>query len=164
MVSYYTLGLWNWCGNPNGDLVKEELLKMSNYKTEKAILFVGIVLIGLFCFLSGCFLASLRGCTNAHAQVCPIPEIYKPFIRGDVNSDGKVDLSDVIYLLNFLYQSGPCPKCLTAAFINNDGNIDLSDAVYLQQYLFNGGPPPGAPFPICGRPNFYIFPCEVGCP
>jgi hypothetical protein len=36
----------------------------------------------------------------------PAPD---PMSIGDVDCNGKVDLGDVIYLLNFLFKSGPPP-------------------------------------------------------
>jgi len=34
----------------------------------------------------------------------------KIHIRGDVNGDGKIDVSDVFYMINFLFAGGPPPK------------------------------------------------------
>jgi non-lysosomal glucosylceramidase len=61
---------------------------------------------------------------------------------GDVNSDGMIDLSDVIYLLNYLYKNGPPPVVLEAADCNCDGTVDIGDVVYLLNYLFKNGPQP----------------------
>ena len=62
--------------------------------------------------------------------------------RGDANSNGKIDISDAVYLLNFLFQGGSAPKCLEQADVNNDGKIDLSDAVSILGYLFLEKEPP----------------------
>jgi virginiamycin B lyase len=35
---------------------------------------------------------------------------FKPFLPGDANADGTVDISDVFYLINFLFAGGPPPK------------------------------------------------------
>jgi hypothetical protein len=32
------------------------------------------------------------------------------FIRGDTNGDGKIDISDAIYILQFLFLGGPAPE------------------------------------------------------
>lgn len=61
------------------------------------------------------------------------------FQRGEVNNDHRVDLSDAIFILNFLFNSGNEPSCLDATDINDDGVVDLSDAIFLLQYLFIGG-------------------------
>ena len=64
------------------------------------------------------------------------------FVRGDANGDGFVTLSDVVYLINYLYRNGPAPDPLEAGDANSDSQIDLGDVVYLLDYLFRGGPPP----------------------
>jgi|SRR3989344_2474183 len=64
------------------------------------------------------------------------------FYRGDANSDGKVDLTDPISILNYLFKGGVSPFCLDAADANDDGNLDLTDSIYLLNYLFLGGPSP----------------------
>ena len=63
-----------------------------------------------------------------------------PFIRGDVNSDGLVNLPDAIRSLNYLYRGGESPKCLDSADANDDGRIDITDAIYILGYLFRGDP------------------------
>jgi virginiamycin B lyase len=35
---------------------------------------------------------------------------FRPFVSGDVNGDGTVDVSDVFYVINFLFASGPAPQ------------------------------------------------------
>jgi 6-phosphogluconolactonase (cycloisomerase 2 family) len=64
------------------------------------------------------------------------------FIRGDVNGDGIINASDVVYLVNYLFIGGPPPDPLAAGDANCDGTINASDVVYLINYLFVGGPPP----------------------
>jgi len=65
---------------------------------------------------------------------------------GDVNGDGKVTLSDVIYLANYILKSGapaPCPK--EAGYINGDKAINLSDVILIARYIFSL-PTPGTCF------------------
>jgi uncharacterized delta-60 repeat protein len=64
------------------------------------------------------------------------------FYRGDVNRDGKVSISDIVYLINYLFKGGPPPDPLTSADCNCDGKPSISDVVFLINYLFKGGPPP----------------------
>jgi hypothetical protein len=64
------------------------------------------------------------------------------YISGDANGDGIVEIADVVYLINYLFISGPAPKPLAAGDVNCDGIINASDVVYLINYLFIGGPPP----------------------
>jgi hypothetical protein len=67
---------------------------------------------------------------------------YIQFLCGDVNQDGVVDIADVVYLINYLFISGPAPDPIQAGDVNGDGVIDVADAVYLINYLFLSGPPP----------------------
>ncbi|HEX9913178.1 MAG TPA: dockerin type I repeat-containing protein, partial [candidate division Zixibacteria bacterium] len=64
---------------------------------------------------------------------------------GDVNSDGKVDVADINYLINYLMKGGPPPNSFEACDVNCDGKVSLSDVVYLINYLFKGGKPPCQP-------------------
>jgi hypothetical protein len=61
---------------------------------------------------------------------------------GDVNRDGTIDIGDAVFVLNYLFKSGPAPIPLEVADCNCDQIVDLGDAVYLLNYLFRGGPPP----------------------
>lgn len=72
------------------------------------------------------------------------------FRRGDPNQDGQVNLADAIFLIQYLFNDGPAPACLSAASSNGDNLADLSDAIFLIQYNFNDGSPPPSPFPACG--------------
>jgi len=73
------------------------------------------------------------------------------FIRGDCNSSGSFDISDVIFSLNALFvQGSPQPDCRDACDANDDGALQLSDPIYLLNYQFQAGNPPAAPFPACG--------------
>jgi hypothetical protein len=76
--------------------------------------------------------------------------IRRGFIRGDANKDDGVDLSDPIFLIDYLFRAGPLPACLDAADANNDTDIDLSDPIWMLNYLFQGGPQPSEPFPQAG--------------
>ncbi len=64
-------------------------------------------------------------------------------ILGDANSDGNLDISDVVYLINYLFKAGPVPVPLIAGDSNNDEEVTISDVVYLINYLFKSGPKPG---------------------
>lgn len=71
---------------------------------------------------------------------------YVQFLRGDVNNDEEVTISDVVYLISYLFRSGPDP--LPAPVVgdaNCDDKVDIIDAVYLVNYLFKSGPAPGDP-------------------
>jgi parallel beta-helix repeat protein len=71
-----------------------------------------------------------------------------PIVCGDATNNGVVDVSDVVYLINYLFIHGPEPvPQLCAGDANGDGIVDISDVVYLINYLFIQGPAPGG---CCG--------------
>ncbi len=66
-------------------------------------------------------------------------------ICGDVNGDGKIDLGDIVYLINYLYRDGSPPECnpvIACGDVNSDEEVDIGDVVYLINYLYKDGPPP----------------------
>jgi hypothetical protein len=73
-------------------------------------------------------------------------------LRGDANLDDRADLSDAMYILNWLNNGGPEPGCLAQADANDDGVVNNSDASYLTNWLYQGGaepPPPSPSNPYC---------------
>jgi len=68
---------------------------------------------------------------------------YESMICGDANSNGIVDLSDIIYLINYLFKGGPTPSPLCIGDVNGDDTITIGDVVYLINYLYKGGSTPG---------------------
>ena len=69
-------------------------------------------------------------------------EFEAGFARGDANADGKRTVSDVVYLINYLFKGGTFPQPLQAGDCNCDGKVTVADVVYLINYLFKGGPSP----------------------
>jgi PKD repeat protein len=77
----------------------------------------------------------------------------KVFHRGDANADGGINITDGIYVLNFLFLGGPAPPCREAANPNDDNAINITDGIYILNFLFLGGAAPTAPGPTtqpCG--------------
>lgn len=72
------------------------------------------------------------------------------FVRGDVNADGDVDVSDPISLLFHLFAGSPAPGCSSAADFDDNAALDLADVVGFLRYLFSSEAPPAPPFPECG--------------
>jgi len=90
---------------------------------------------------------------------------------GDANQDGRVDLSDAVWLLGHLFvgtnpklpcegetAAGPGPGELLLLDHNGDGRLDLSDPVGVLGYLFVGGRTPAL-----GVECVLIVGCEKAC-
>jgi hypothetical protein len=71
------------------------------------------------------------------------------FRRGDASRDGRVDLDDVVRIVN-IAAGAAASVCPDAADVNDDGVVLVSDAVALANYLYAPGAAPAAPFPACG--------------
>jgi PKD repeat protein len=65
--------------------------------------------------------------------------ILPSYICGDANADGSVDISDVVYLIAYIFSGGSGPEPLDAGDANCDSSVDISDVVYLIAYIFSGG-------------------------
>ena len=83
-----------------------------------------------------------------------------PFVRGDVNADGKRDVTDGVGVLLYLFAAGAVPDCLRASDANDSGTVNIVDALFLLTFLFGGGPVPPQPGPGCGL-EFTVD--ELGC-
>ncbi len=62
------------------------------------------------------------------------------FCRGDANIDRQVDISDAVFLLQYLFKGGQTPWCEDAADANDDGSLDISDPIRTLLYLFSDNP------------------------
>ena len=69
-------------------------------------------------------------------------------IRGNIDEDlgDVIDISDLVYLVDFMFNTGPAPPCFWEADVDGSGvvPVDISDLVYLVDFMFSGGPAPVA--------------------
>jgi hypothetical protein len=86
-------------------------------------------------------------------EIIPAPSCCMPPMRGNIDMDAadELDISDLVYLVDYMFTQGPAPTCWEEANVDcsDDGNgvdgpedIDISDLVHLVDYMFNQGPPP----------------------
>jgi hypothetical protein len=61
-----------------------------------------------------------------------------------VNGTGLVNTADVIYLVNYIFKTGPAPRGPTGD-LSCDGDIATADITILVNYVFRGGPEPSCP-------------------
>lgn len=73
---------------------------------------------------------------------------YAGFYRGDVNASGTLeipamDVSDLTYLINYLFKYGPEPiPYEDQGDVNADRIVNIADVLYLINYTFIDGPAP----------------------
>ena len=84
-------------------------------------------------------------------------------VCGDANGDGTVNVSDAVYIINYVFVGGDAPDPLCSGDANGDETVNVSDAVYIINYVFVGGDPPVAdccPFPSSGSVTSF-FGCKT---
>jgi hypothetical protein len=88
------------------------------------------------------------------------------FHRADANGDGKGNITDAVYLLNYLHVPGLEPVCLEAADVDDDGAVGAADVIFLLSWLFVDGerpPPSPGPWPFPCGPDPVTSPRMLGC-
>jgi hypothetical protein len=93
--------------------------------------------------------AARRGDFTSPGTVC-YPAGDRPFVRGDVEENGDLNLSDAVVILGFLFVGGAEPMCLDAADVDDNGEVNITDPIGLLTYLFLSGLPPAFPHPLPG--------------
>ena len=97
--------------------------------------------------LGGDYLLSLEGIKDAYSNIPLSNNPYNSYakltveggsMRGDVNGDGKVNITDVTALIDYLL-SGAVPPA--AADCNRDGNVNITDVTTLIDYLLSSSWP-----------------------
>jgi len=58
-------------------------------------------------------------------------------LKGDLNTDGIVDIVDLVYMVNFFYNSGPEPVIREMADLDQSGIVDIVDMIVLVNMMFN---------------------------
>ena len=82
------------------------------------------------------------------------------FIRGDVATDGTVNISDAVKSLLVLF-AGETTDCEDALDADDNGALQITDPIYVLDYLFRGGLPIAAPYPSAGAdPTEDTLGCE----
>ena len=98
------------------------------------------------------------------------PEPAVPqFVRGDMDDNGFLNLTDAVFILNFLFLGGATPSCFEACDVDNNGILQLTDGIFMLNFLFLGGEAVPAPRDRCGPDPASPpdnFDCESfnGCP
>jgi hypothetical protein len=76
-----------------------------------------------------------------------IPDIlaaiqYSFYLTGDMTGDGEINVSDLIFLIDYLYRNGRAPSPLYLGDVNCDEGVNISDVVYLINFVYQNGTEP----------------------
>ncbi len=69
--------------------------------------------------------------TSAHAAPC-----------GDTDNSGRIDITDAVYLVSYIFAGGPAPQDDAAGDVDCSNRTDITDAVFMINYIFASGPAP----------------------
>ncbi|MCK4858038.1 MAG: dockerin type I repeat-containing protein, partial [candidate division Zixibacteria bacterium] len=70
-----------------------------------------------------------------------------PIPSGDANGDGYINIADVVFLIDYIFNGGPAPVPMEVGDVDCDGAVNIADVTYLVAYIFAGGPPPCVHYP-----------------
>ncbi len=69
------------------------------------------------------------------------------FLCGDADASNLVNVSDVVFLIGYIFIGASQPSPLASGDADCSGTVVLTDAVYLVNFIFAGGPAPCATCP-----------------
>jgi photosystem II stability/assembly factor-like uncharacterized protein len=76
------------------------------------------------------------------ASLAGLATLASPFFLGDANGDKYVNISDIVFLIDYVLKSGTPPDPVISGDVNCDEEVNISDVVYLINYVLKSGPPP----------------------
>lgn len=70
-----------------------------------------------------------------------LTHVHTP-VKGDADGNGVVNITDVVFLISYVFADGPAPNPVSMGDADCNGIVNVSDVVYLLSYIFGGGPAP----------------------
>jgi hypothetical protein len=68
--------------------------------------------------------------------------LYYGHSVGDLNVDGQINITDLTFMVGYLFNGGAAPRVVATADVNASGNVNVADVTYFAAYLFSGGEAP----------------------
>ena len=94
--------------------------------------------------------------------VTVLPPPGAVFVRGDVNGNDEITISDAVEILSYQFLDAQPPACLDAADVDDDGEISgLLEATALLNWIFNDGAPPPPPSECGDDPTSDDLDCAI---
>ncbi|MCH8027454.1 MAG: dockerin type I repeat-containing protein, partial [candidate division Zixibacteria bacterium] len=82
--------------------------------------------------VSGIFTDSLSFVVNSSIEVIG-------HRGGDINRNGRLDIADLVFLVDYIFRGGPSPEPIEAGDANYDGSVTVLDILVLVDHIFRGG-------------------------
>ena len=127
----------SWAGNRDGYLEKHIRTDFSRFMDNSGVLTL--------------LLYSERGPDGSYVTYNPsfhdyisvtVSDIQPQYVCGDASGDGMVNVSDAVYIINYVFSGGNPPDPLESADVNCDELVNVSDAVFIINYVFSSGKAP----------------------
>ena len=94
----------------------------------------------------------LADCDQWDCQDLGVCQGRQPYRRGDLDGNARIDVTDALWILRFLFTATVLPvDCTAAVDADGDGEMTLGDALALLQWLFRRRDRLPEPFVSCGR-------------
>jgi hypothetical protein len=146
MAAYLTIECSNVYGNIDGDFTGTLATTYTSFGNLSVDPQFVDTAGGDFTYQAGSpMLAENNGC----AMLMGAPGYVMPTgccngIRGNINGDAleEIDISDVTYLVTYMFRGGGAPTCEEEADLNGDSSVDIADLTTLVSYSFKSGPAP----------------------
>ncbi len=82
-----------------------------------------------------------KGGDTQETVLITVRNVTRGPLRGDANGDGRINIADPIFIMNYLFRGGR-PPATPRADVDGDGKITAGDFQLLLRYLFQGGQAP----------------------
>ena len=75
--------------------------------------------------------------TVRYSDICDVTEVYSASLKGDVNGNGEVNITDAVLLQGYLLdKKGISDIVWENSDINDDSDVDSFDMVLMRRILF----------------------------
>jgi hypothetical protein len=64
------------------------------------------------------------------------------YVCGDADGNEVVNVSDIVWMINFVFGDGPPPEPMAAGDVDCNGSVNVSDIVFLINFVFGTGDEP----------------------
>ncbi|MFH2056015.1 MAG: dockerin type I repeat-containing protein [bacterium] len=71
----------------------------------------------------------------------PLAAAQSSMVSGDANNDGIANITDAVYIVQYIFNGGPTPLNQSYADITGDCIVNIADATTMIGFIFTGNPP-----------------------